>query len=233
MFLHVTLFQRRYPLYKYLVVLAVTSGVAVFTLHAGSGKKKSSKATLNPDRNTSWGLLLLGVNLLFDGLTNTTQDHIFQTWRAYKGPQMQCANSILSTTLTLSYLLLSPYLVHTIVGQYLGMTSAAGNSGELAEALGFMRRHPGVWSDVLGFAVCGAVGQVFIFYTLSTFSSLALVTITVTRKMLTMILSVVCFGHRLGGKQWAGVGLVFGGVGAEAVVNRRENAAKEKIKKEL
>ena len=51
-----------------------------------------------------------------------------------------------------------------------------------------------------------------------------------TRKMLTMILSVVWFGHTLGGKQWAGVALVFGGVGAEGVMNRREKLAKEKAK---
>ncbi|KAB8297191.1 hypothetical protein EYC80_002569 [Monilinia laxa] len=229
MFLHITLFQKRYPLYKYLVVFAVTSGVAVFTLHAGSGHSKPSKATLNPDRNTSWGLLLLGVNLLFDGLTNTTQDWIFQSFQPYKGPQMMCANNIMSTLLTMTYLLLSPYLVHTGLGEYLGMDLASG-AGELAGALAFMQRHPGVWRDVLGFAACGAVGQVFIFYTLSTFSSLLLVTITVTRKMLTMILSVVWFGHRLGGKQWAGVGLVFGGIGAEAIIARREKAAKEKKK---
>jgi hypothetical protein len=37
-----------------------------------------------------------------------------------------------------------------------------GDSGEFAAALGFMRRHPAVWYDVVGFAVCGAVGQVFI-----------------------------------------------------------------------
>lgn len=67
-------------------------------------------------------------------------------------------------------------------------------------------------------------------YTLSTFSSLLLVTITVTRKMLTMILSVVWFGHSLGSKQWMGVGLVFGGIGGEAVVNRQEKAAREKAK---
>ncbi|KAA8568411.1 hypothetical protein EYC84_007444 [Monilinia fructicola] len=207
----------------------MTSGVAVFTLHAGSGHSKPSKATLNPDRNTSWGLLLLGVNLLFDGLTNTTQDWIFQTFQPYKGPQMMCANNIMSTLLTMSYLLLSPYLVHTGLGEYLGMDLASG-AGELAGALAFMQRHPGVWRDVLGFAACGAVGQVFIFYTLSTFSSLLLVTITVTRKMLTMILSVVWFGHKLGGKQWAGVGLVFGGIGAEAIIARREKAAKEQKK---
>ncbi|KAG0651817.1 UDP-galactose transporter [Hyphodiscus hymeniophilus] len=230
MFLHITLFGRRYPLYKYAVVLAVTSGVAVFTLHAGSGKSKPSKAALNPDRNTTWGLLLLGVNLLFDGLTNTTQDHIFQTFKSYKGPQMMCANNIMSTIITLSYLALSPYLVHTGIGEYLGMDITSGGGGEFAAALGFMRRHPGVWYDVLGFAMCGAVGQVFIFYTLSTFSSLLLVTITVTRKMLTMILSVVWFGHTLGAKQWMGVGLVFGGIGAEGLITRREKVAKDKAK---
>lgn len=256
MFLHITLFQKRYPLYKYLVVFAVTSGVAVFTLHAGSGHSKPSKATLNPDRNTSWGLLLLGVNLLFDGLTNTTQDWIFQTFQPYKGPQMMCANNIMSTLLTMSYLLLSPYLVHTGLGEYLGMDLTSG-AGELAGALAFMQRHPEVWKDVLGFAACGAVGQVFIcmfcplyssydpteypltprletniktVYTLSTFSSLLLVTITVTRKMLTMILSVIWFGHTLGGKQWMGVGLVFGGIGAEAIIKRREDAAKKSRK---
>lgn len=50
--------------------------------------------------------------------------------------------------------------------------------------------------------------------------------------MLTMILSVVWFGHSLGGKQWAGVALVFGGIGAEGVMNRREKMAKEKAKVE-
>ncbi|KAH8595698.1 UAA transporter family-domain-containing protein [Bisporella sp. PMI_857] len=230
MFLHVLLFGKRYPVYKYLVVLAVTSGVAVFTLHAGSAKgHKKSKAHANPDRNVVWGLLLLGVNLLFDGLTNTTQDQIFQKNKSYKGPQMMCANNLIMTFLTLSYLLLSPYLVHTSIGSYLGM-DISSSSGELAAALSFMSRHPSVWYDVLGFSICGAIGQVFIFYTLSTFSSLLLVTITVTRKMLTMILSVVWFGHSLGLKQWAGVGLVFGGIGAEALITRREKAAKEQAK---
>jgi UDP-galactose transporter B1 len=56
--------------------------------------------------------------------------------------------------------------------------------------------------------------------------------VTVTRKMLTMILSVIWFGHRLGGRQWLGVGLVFGGVGAEAVIARREKAAKLKLKEQ-
>ncbi len=57
-------------------------------------------------------------------------------------------------------------------------------------------------------------------------------TVTVTRKMLTMILSVVWFGHRLSHMQWLGVALVFGGIGAEAAVQRREKAAKARAQAE-
>jgi UDP-galactose transporter B1 len=58
-----------------------------------------------------------------------------------------------------------------------------------------------------------------------------LVTVTVTRKMFTMILSVVAFGHRLTRMQVLGVGLVFGGIGAEAAIARREKMAKEEAKR--
>ncbi|KAK0722748.1 UAA transporter family-domain-containing protein [Lasiosphaeria miniovina] len=226
MFLHITVFRRRYPLYKYLVVAAVTLGVAVFTLHSGSKKHRLA----NHSGQTAWGMLLLGVNLLFDGLTNSTQDYIFSTFQPYTGPQMMMANNLLSSALTGSYLLLSPWLVHTPFGQWFNM-AATGGAGELASALAFLGRHPAVWRDVLGFALCGCVGQVFIFHTLSTFSSVLLVTVTVTRKMFTMILSVLAFGHRLSSMQWLGVGLVFGGIGVEGGIARREKLAREAAKK--
>ncbi|KAL6809206.1 UAA transporter [Trichoderma sp. SZMC 28013] len=226
MFLHITIFRKRYPLYKYLVVAAVTLGVAVFTLHSG---RKHKKSTRSEEANVSWGLLLLGINLLFDGLTNSTQDYIFQTFRPFSGPQMMCANNIMSTVVTSLYLLGSPALVSTGIGEWLGM-DVAGSAGELNAAIEFMTKYPAVWKDVLGFAACGALGQVFIFYTLSTFSSVLLVTVTVTRKMFTMILSVVAFGHRLTQMQWLGVTLVFGGIGVEAAIARKEKMAKEAAK---
>lgn len=161
MFLHITVFRRRYPLYKYAVVAAVTAGVAIFTLH--SGKKRSSSSSSESGR-TAWGMLLLSVNLLFDGLTNSTQDWIVSEFRPYRGPQMMCANNMMASALSGLYLVLSPWLVATPLGDWFGMAEAVGGGGdgELAAALGFMARHPGVWKDVLGFAACGAVGQVFI-----------------------------------------------------------------------
>lgn len=132
------------------------------------------------------------------------------------------AQNLLSTILTFGYLFVSPYLPRTL----------SSSPNELSSAMYFIRAHPAVDTDILGFCLCGAIGQIFIYYTLSQFSSLLLVTVTVTRKMLTMMLSVLWFGHRLSGMQWVGVGLVFGGVGAEGWIARREKAAKEKAKRE-
>jgi solute carrier family 35 (UDP-galactose transporter), member B1 len=153
MFLHLTIFRTRYPVYKYAVVAAVTTGVAVFTLHHPSHGGKAGKRN-----NSLWGLFLLSINLLFDGLTNSTQDYIFQTYKPYSGPQMMCAQNLINTLLTTSYLLLAPFLGTTGLGVWLGIDG--GN--EFRDALAFVGRHPMVGWDVLGFAACGAVGQVFI-----------------------------------------------------------------------
>ena len=228
-FLHIALFRRSYPWTKYIVIILVTLGVSVFTLHSPSMAGKAAKhASKNSglDTNKSYGLFLLGVNLLFDGLTNTVQDDIFGRYRTYKGTQMMCAMNILATGLTSSFLLLAPYLASTPLGPYLGISG-----DELNAALAFVKKYPQVGYDVLGFGLCGALGQVAIYYVLSLNGSLVLTTVTVTRKMLTMVLSVVWFGHRLTGMQWAGVGLVFGGIGAEAgvkIVNDQEKKRKAK-----
>ncbi|MCJ1407769.1 UDP-galactose transporter [Ptychographa xylographoides] len=236
MFLHVTLFRKPYPLYKYIVVALVTAGVAVFTLYHPTSSKSSKKHSAkfaDTERNNAWGLFLLSINLLLDGLTNSTQDHIFATHKPYTGPQMMVAQNILATALTTSYLLFLPILplLPALLSSPLTSLIPPSATSELASALSFLRAHPAVLTDVLGFAACGAVGQIFIYMTLAKFSSLLLVTVTVTRKMLTMVLSVLWFGHRLGAGQWVGVGLVFGGVGAEAVVARAEKKKREERKR--
>ena len=152
MALHVTIFRRKYPLYKYAVVALVTAGVAVFTLHHPTGKKKGAQGS------SAWGLGLLGVNLLFDGLTNSVQDMVYGNWKPYSGQQMMCALNLLSTILTGTFLLAEPLIKETALGAYLGMQGR----GELVEALEFIGKYPQVGWDILAFAACGALGQVFI-----------------------------------------------------------------------
>lgn len=236
MLLHLTIFRKRYPLYKYAVVLTVTLGVATFTLHHPGTSKKVAASAEKQSGSSAWGIFLLSINLLLDGLTNTTQDHVFSSPKQYTrftGPQMMVAQNVLSTVLTAAYLLVMPHISQSgILHNLLPFPIPPSTETELWSAISFLQRHPEALKNVLGFAACGAVGQVFIFYTLSKFSSLVLVTVTVTRKMLTMLLSVFWFGHSLSAGQWLGIFLVFGGVGAEGLVQRQEKKAKEQAKLE-
>lgn len=211
MFLHLVLYRRRFPGYKYLVVGMVTTGVAMFTLfHTVEGSKKAAT------QHSIWGLCLLSINLLADGFINSTQDQIFSKNKGLTGPQMMLGLNTCSTILTSLYLLATYFLPST--------------TSEIETALPLIQLHPRVLLDILAFAVSGAIGQIFIFLTLSIHGSLILVTITVTRKLFTMLLSVVWFNHRLTTGQWAGVGLVFGGIGLEAYWTRK---AKMLSKKQL
>jgi UDP-galactose transporter B1 len=45
------------------------------------------------------------------------------------------------------------------------------------------------------FCLANAVGQLFIFYILRSFSPIVLVTLTVTRKFFSILVSIVRFGH--------------------------------------
>ena len=67
--------------------------------------------------------------------------------------------------------------------------------------------------------------------TLAKFDSLLLVTITVTRKMATMFLSMFWFGHSLNLMQGLGVALVFLGIGIESQLTKIEKKRKDEAKK--
>lgn len=204
MALHLTIYRRSYPLYKYLVVAAITIGVSLFTIYHPT---TSNKASLS-NSSTYTGIVLLTINLFLDGFYNSTQDHIFHTNKSITGPHMMCGLNTLSTLLTALFLL-SPF------------------TNQLSEAIDFITVHPAVLKDIVLFGLCGGLGQVFIFRTLENYGSIILVTVTVTRKMFSMLLSVVWFNHRLSFVQWCGVFAVFGGIGAEAYVKYAEKKKKK------
>jgi solute carrier family 35 (UDP-galactose transporter), member B1 len=202
MFLHLVLYRRRFPGYKYLVIGMVTAGVGLFTLfHPVEGGSKQAA------ENSLWGLFLLSINLLADGFMNSTQDQIFSKNKWLTGPQMMLGLNTCSTLLTAIYLL----------GTYFHPSAPS----EISSTIWFVQLHPRILLDIMAFAVSGAIGQIFIFLTLSVHGSLILVTITVTRKLFTMLLSVIWFNHPLTNGQWLGVGLVFGGIGLEAYWTRK------------
>jgi hypothetical protein len=71
------------------------------------------------------------------------------------------------------------------------------------EAIEFCKHHPEAAWDIFLYCLCGAVGQNFIFLTISRFGSLANTTITTTRKFVSIVVSSVLSGNPLSAKQSA------------------------------
>ncbi|MCO5549661.1 hypothetical protein L7F22_003134 [Adiantum nelumboides] len=217
LFANVLLYRRKFAPYKYVVVLLVTVGISLFMLF---GESKTSKKKVKPgqERSSMVGLLLLLGNQALDGITNSTQDEVFGTY-TLSGPKMMLIMNAISAAL-MGTSLLAP------VPAFLGGSGTEG-SGELATAISFIQRHPEILRDLFGYALAGALGQIAIFETLERFGSLTLVAITVTRKLFTMLLSIVVYKHTLKQAQWLGVLIVFVGLGIEAREKKREGMAKK------
>lgn len=87
--------------------------------------------------------------------------------------------------------------------------------GETQQFIEFMQTAPDFQWNWLMFSLLGALGQIFIYYTITTFGPLFCGFVTTTRKMMTIIFSIVVFHHSLSQGQWSGVVLVFIGVFAD------------------
>lgn len=201
MFMNFVIYRKTFPLKKYFIVALITAGVSLFMLLQPKEGKQVNSASL-------YGLALLSINLILDGAYNSSQDQIFSKFKV-QGTSMMVWMNIFSFGLMSMYLIVAP------------------NSTELGDAILFCTNHPSILLDILLFAFAGAIGQCFIFWTLESFGSLTLVTITVTRKMFSILLSVFGFGHHLSLGQWAAVGLVFTAIGLEAA----DKAKAPKLKK--
>ncbi|KAI8853890.1 UAA transporter [Chytridium lagenaria] len=100
-------------------------------------------------------------------------------------------------------------------------------TGELSNALAFSSRHPSVLFDIILFGLCGALGQCFIYRSLESFGAIATVTITLTRKMMSIVLSVLVYNHELIWQQWMCVLVVFFGITLEAFWKDRKMPPQE------
>ncbi|KAF9409385.1 UDP-galactose transporter [Podila epigama] len=203
MFMNILLYRRKFPTYKYVCVALITLGVSGFMLLAPFDEHKAKKGAVN---SSLFGMALVIINLTIDGITNSTQDQIFHTYKV-TGQQMMCFMN----------LFMSAFMALWLINPF---------NPELTDALAFCQSHPAIIKDIALFSICGSLGQCFIFYTLEQYGSLVLVTVTVTRKLFTILLSVFAYGHMLNISQWLMVGVVFSGIGLEAHVKRAEKLAK-------
>uniref|UniRef100_A0A7S0UWS0 UDP-galactose transporter n=1 Tax=Polytomella parva TaxID=51329 RepID=A0A7S0UWS0_9CHLO len=173
---------------EYLCMSLIGVGVALFA-RRGSGHSGSKLAR----PNGPLGYFLCLANLALDGYTNAAQDEINHRFPANSPIHMMCFMNLW----TAAY-----------YGVYLFILNAKAGG----EVVAFLIRHPEARYDVALFCVCGAAGQLFIFFTIKTFGSLCNTLVCTTRKFFNILLSVAINKTPLDGMQWSAVGMVFTGL---------------------
>ncbi|WVZ09703.1 hypothetical protein V8G54_014233 [Vigna mungo] len=169
----------RYSLPEYICTFLVAGGVSTFALLKTSSKTISKLA--HPNAPLGYGLCFL--NLAFDGFTNATQDSIKGRYPKTSAWGIMLGMNLWGTIYNLIYMF--------------GWPHASG-----FEAVRFCKQYPEAAWDIFLYCCCGAVGQNFIFLTISRFGSLANTTITTTRKFVSIVISSVLSGNPLSTKQW-------------------------------
>jgi len=206
MLMNFLVYRKKFDWHKYLTVALITAGVSGFMLFGGDGSDGTNGKHHQGDgvikSNSLYGLFLLFINLILDGAINSWQDQVFIGWKV-KSLQLMFFMSAFMSTYMLGWLLFNPWTT------------------ELLSAIKFIANYPDICSDIALFCLCGALGQVFIFYTIEHFGSLSLVTVTVTRKLFTILISLFWFNHHLEFAQWVCVGLVFAALVIESYCKRQ------------
>ena len=167
-----TILGKRYPLQKYVNVIIITTGVALFM---GGG------ASNNGGGETSMlGALMLTLSLCFDGATGAYEDKLMGNDHVEPFDLMyniQFGKAVISFLFIVTTNQLTQFLETLHTG--------------------------GLMLFILGFT--GALGQVFVFVTISKFGALNCALIGLGRKLLSLLLSFVLYGHSLNAVQVVGL----------------------------
>ena len=189
-----------YSLREYLQVLAIIGGTAIVSM----GKNKGGE-------NSVLGVVYIVLSLVMDGVTAGFQKRL-KTETAKAGVKPKPYDFMFWTNL---------FMCVTAAAIALGL-------GELQSGLAFCLDNPEIMSIIIKFAICSAVGQSFIFYTIANFDPLVLSTVTTTRKIFSVLLSIFLKGHALSLTGWSGIALACGGILSELTEKMGGNEKKDK-----
>jgi UDP-galactose transporter B1 len=170
-----TILGKRYPLQKYVNVVVITTGVALFMGGAASSKHGGSETSL-------LGALMLTISLCFDGATGAYEDKLMGNDHVEPFDLMyniQLGKAVIS------------FLFIVSTNQLTVFFETVHNGGLMLFTLG----------------LTGAIGQVFVFVTIAKFGALNCALIGLGRKMLTLLLSFILYGHTLNSMQVVGLTL--------------------------
>jgi len=172
---------KKYPLRKYGNVCLIVAGVGLF-MGGGNASSKISSGSGDDLSSPSQiiGIILLFISLCFDGGTGAYEDKLMSVHSV--GPFDLMYNIQLGKTIIAGVSLLVLNQVHVFL--------------KMCQDMGFV---------LVALGLTGAMGQVFIFVTISKFGALTCSIIGLARKVTTLVASIYIYGHHLNAVQMTGL----------------------------
>lgn len=175
---------KKYSIQKYLNVCLIVGGVALF-MSGGSSKHKGGADDVGGTGEQLIGIILLFISLCFDGGTGAYEDKLMSVHSV--GPFDLMYNIQLGKTILAGLGLVIFNEIHIFF--------------RMVEEMGFL---------LVALGLSGAMGQIFIFVTISKFGALTCSIIGLARKVTTLVASIYIYGHVLNGTQWLGLVICVG-----------------------
>lgn len=187
----------RYPPSEYFCCSLVIAGVSMFALKSSS---HGASRLVSPNAPLGYGMCL--ANLVLDGYTNAKQDEINRRYKGGSNPiDMMCWMNFWTGVFYVPVM-----FIFTSTGK---------------EVIEFCAAYPEAIVQLLLLCLCGAIGQLFIYYTIRQFGSLILTLVTTTRKFFSILFSVLLAGNTLLFEQWIAVFFVFTGLLLSTITKHR------------
>ena len=177
--------RRVHTAFEYIVAFAVTAGAAMFKLYEVNDA---------PVKGTElYGIILIVGYMGCDSFTSNWQSKVFKQYKVSSTAMMLYANLFSSA--------------FTALGLVVTM--------EIVKVCAYLQANPLAIMHIVTMAICSAVGQLFIFYTIKRYGPLVFATIQTVRQFLSVVLSILFFAHQINGMMAAGIGLVFVALGTQ------------------
>jgi solute carrier family 35 (UDP-galactose transporter), member B1 len=171
---------------QFVIAVAISAGLIIFNSSKMSGLADESL----------FGVALVLTSLMFDGLASSEQDKNHrETKREFAYFSMFYNNACI-------------LLINIAIFAY--QCIATGD-----DSLQRMIAEPSLLRDTLLISFAGAVGQIFIYLTISLFDGYKLSIATTSRKCVSVVISAQFFDHKFTPLQWTGASLVLGSTCAE------------------
>ena len=198
--------RKSYTMVEYIGTSFISIGIIGFNL---SRMDKNSKH----QQDSSYGLILLLFSLTMDGILGSFQNMLKKPSNIYRKPTAM--DTMLCMNLYAFLFLVPTSCIFT--NHFQNGISLLFNATSFSSLLLYLN-------------ASAALGQIFIFITITKFSPFICAIITTTRKFFTIVLSVVYFGHGFSFVQWSFTLMIFCGIYLEIfccdhIVNKKHKTA--------